>query len=63
MEGEIAAIREIADRVDGKPGQMSGVEGDNALALLLTGLKVQLGAKLDRIAGAGAAREIEDGAG
>ena len=53
MEGEIAAIREICDRVDGKAGATG--ETDNRLGLMLAGLKVTLGAKLDRIADAGAA--------
>lgn len=49
MEGDIAAIREICDRVDGKPGAVLPLESDNTLALTLIGLKVTLGAKLDRI--------------
>jgi hypothetical protein len=43
MEGEIIAIREICDRVDGKAGAGPAGESDNALALILAGLKVSLG--------------------
>ena len=59
MEGEITAIREICDRVDGKAGATGPAESDNTLALVLAGLKVSLGAKLDRIVDAGATPPAE----
>jgi hypothetical protein len=59
MEGEIAAIREIADRVDGKAGALVAGDNGDTLALILAGLKVTLGAKLDRIADRDAAAETE----
>ena len=45
MEGELAAIREICDRVDGKAGAAVVADDDNRLALILASLKVTLGAK------------------
>ena len=55
MQGEITAIKEIADRVDGKATQPLAAEKDSVLSFILAGLKVTLGAKLDRITDAGAA--------
>ncbi len=59
MQGEIAAIKEIADRVDGKATQPLAADKDAALSFILAGLKVTLGAKLDRIADGGARRKLK----
>jgi hypothetical protein len=60
MEGEISAIKEIADRVDGKATQPLAADKESGLSFVLAGLKVTLGAKLDRITDAGAAPPPED---
>jgi|HubBroStandDraft_4_1064222.scaffolds.fasta_scaffold1608568_1 hypothetical protein len=63
MQGEITAIKEIADRVDGKASGPLTPEKEEALSFILAGLKVTLGAKLDRIVDAGAAPAPEKPAG
>jgi hypothetical protein len=63
MQGEITAIKEIADRVDGKASSPLTPEKEEALSFILAGLKVTLGAKLDRITLGGAKTEAEKPAG
>jgi hypothetical protein len=63
MQGEITAIKEIADRVDGKASSPLTPEKEEALSFILAGLKVTLGAKLGRIVEAGAAPAAEKPAG
>jgi hypothetical protein len=53
----------IADRVDGKASSPLTPEKEEALSFILAGLKVTLGAKLDRIVEPGAAPTPEKPAG
>lgn len=50
IEGDVQAIKEIGDRIDGKPTLAIASDPDNPFEVAFIGMKESLGAKLDRVA-------------
>ncbi len=50
IDGDISAIKEIGDRVDGKPAQVIAGDAENPLEVSVTGLKDELVKRIARFA-------------